>query len=115
IHLLNVPVADAGRLADVVARLEAMTRLSRASWRSILAETDDAGLPPPREALQLSEAEAAIQGQEWIPNPRQHGALPGMRVTPTLVTGWMDLLDQFDGILAGRILIPHPRFMEGIN
>ena len=95
IHLTHWPVADGDRLMDVLGHLEKMVALSRASWNSILAETDD--------------------NREWIPNPKQQGVLPGMRITPETVSGWMSLLDELDGILGGRILLPHPRFIEGIN
>lgn len=95
IHQMHWPVADAGRLKDLLGHLQQMVALSRASWTSILAETDD--------------------DREWIPNPAQHGVLPAMHVTPDLVSGWMGLLDQLDGILAGKILLPHPRLMQGVN
>lgn len=95
IHLMHWPVADEGRLMDVLGHVEKMVALSRASWNSILAETDD--------------------NREWIPNPKQQGVLPGMRVTADTVSGWMRLLDELDGILGGRILLPHPRFIQGIN
>lgn len=95
IHQMHWSVADAGRLKDLLGHLEQMVALSRASWTSILAETDD--------------------DHEWIPNPTQHGVLPGMRVTADLVTGWMGLLDQLDGILAGKLLLPHPRLLQGVN
>lgn len=95
IHQMRWPVVEADRLKDMLGHLEQMVALSRASWTGILAETDD--------------------DHEWIPNPNQHGVLPGMRITPDLVSGWMGLLDQLDGIFAGKILLPHPRFTQGIN
>ena len=38
-----------------------------------------------------------------------------MHVTSDIVDGWMQFLDQFDGILAGRILLPHWRYLQGFN
>ena len=119
IHLMHWPVADAPRLKDVLTHLEAMSALSRQSWKSILAETDDGGVPSQPAQPGAEQGTTAVPpsptGGEWIPNPRQHGALPRMRITPEIVDGWMQFLDQFDGILAGRILLPHWRYRQGFN
>jgi hypothetical protein len=95
IHLIRWPVVAPDRLADSLAHLEAMVRLSRESWRRIMAETD--------------------HGREWIPNPRQTGVLPGMRVTDEQVKSWLLVLDQLDALLTGKMLLPHWRFDKGIN
>jgi hypothetical protein len=95
VHLARWPVVEPARLRAVPAHLEAMVRLSRDSWARIAAESDDAG--------------------EWIPNPRQSGVLPRMRVTEERVAGWLAFLDEFEALLRGRKLLPHWRFEQGIN
>jgi len=95
VHLMHWPVVEPARMGRVLAHLEAVPRLSRENWRLILAETDDA--------------------EEWIPSPKQSGVLPGMVVTDAQVEGWMLFLDEFEGLLAGRKLLPHWRFEKGVN
>jgi hypothetical protein len=60
--------------------------LSRKSWKAILAETDD--------------------DHEWIPNPNQQGAIPGLVVNPLMVDAWLRSIDEADAILAGTKLVP---------
>ncbi len=72
--------------------LTLVPKFSRVSWRRILAETDD--------------------GREWIPDPRQKGALPNAGVTQERVDAWLRMLDEADAILAGQKLIP---FWRGDN
>lgn len=95
IHLIRWPVAEPDRLTSSLGHLEATVRLSRESWRRIMAETDD--------------------DREWIPNPRQAGVLRTMPLSAEQVAAWNRLLDEIDAVLAGRKLIPHWRFQEGIN
>jgi hypothetical protein len=95
VHLTHWPVAEPERLRHALQDLEAMVRLSRESWKRILAETDD--------------------NNEWIPSPKQTAVLPGMRVTQERVDGWMQFLDEFEAVLKGTKLIPHWRFDQGIN
>jgi hypothetical protein len=95
IHLIRWPIVAPDRLAGSLGHLEAMVRLNRLSWQRIMAETD--------------------HGREWIPNPRQTGVLPDMRVTDDRVAGWLLILDDLDALLQGRKLVPHWRFDKGIN
>jgi hypothetical protein len=95
VHLIRWPVADAARLKSSLGHLEAMVRASRESWRRIMAETDD--------------------DREWIPNPKQHGVLTTMPISAEQVVAWSHVLDELDAMLAGRVLIPHWRFEQGIN
>ncbi len=95
IHLIHWPVVEPQRLASVLGHLEAMIGLSRENWRRIMADTST--------------------GKRWIPNPRQTGVLPRMRVTEERVEAWLRFLDAFEAILQGRKLIPHWRFDKGIN
>lgn len=97
VHLLHWPVVDAPRLITARQHFLDMIRLSRENWALILAETDD--------------------NHEWVPNPKQRGPFPDLRVTDETVAGWMDFLDQAEGVLEGRYLIPHWRFPpdQGLN
>ena len=95
VHLMHWPVLEPKRMTDALQHLQAVIAMSRLSWKHILAETDD--------------------DHEWIPNPSQVGALPGMRVTKEIVDGWLAFLDQFEGLLEGKILLAHWRFSKGIN
>ncbi len=97
IHLLNLPVSDAGRMRAAREHFQRMTALSRESWQLIMAETDD--------------------NQEWIPNPRQQSVIPGARVTEPMVAAWQRMLDELDAILEGRKLAPFWRgtARRGIN
>ena len=73
--------------------LEQMITLSRTTWNSIEAETDD--------------------DHEWLPNPKQTGVIPGIRITKEMITTWRDFLDEADALLAGKKLIPHWRVDDG--
>ena len=95
IHLNHWPVVAAERMRSVLSHLQAVPRLSRENWSLILAETDDRN--------------------EWIPSPRQSGAFAGLQVSEEQVEGWMLFLDEFEALLAGRKLLPHWRFDQGIN
>ena len=86
IHLLHFPLKDPMRLLDARGHLKQVIACSRASWKSILAETDD--------------------DHEWIPNPRQHAAIPHVQVTQEMIDGWQKFLDQADTIIDGKALIP---------
>jgi hypothetical protein len=95
VHLQHWPVIEPQRMRSVLTHFETMVRLSRENWRRILAETDDRN--------------------EWIPNPKQTGVLPRMRVTEDRVAGWQRFLDEFEALLQGKKLLPHYRFDKGIN
>ncbi len=86
VHLMNFPVREPERLSAALDHLTLVPKFSRESWRRILAETDD--------------------DHEWIPNPRQKGALPDPGVTQERVDAWLRMLDEADAILAGQKLIP---------
>ncbi len=97
VHLMHWPVVDPDRLKASRQHFLKMIALSRESWSLILAETDN--------------------DREWLPNPRQTGPFPTLRVTDQTVAGWMDFLDQAEGVLEGRLLIPHWRWdsSHGLN
>ncbi len=93
IHLLNFPVKEPQRMASALHHLEEVTKLSRQSWKAILAETDD--------------------DHEWIPNPKQTSVLGGGKVSEEMVQGWLAFLDEADAILAGKKLLPFWRDAGG--
>lgn len=95
IHTLDFPVIDSERLAGVLARLQAITALSRQNWELILAETDD--------------------NRELVPSPRQTSLASDMTVTQETVDAWMATLDTVDRVLAGELLVPHWRFKQGFD
>ncbi|MEL6437064.1 MAG: hypothetical protein AAFP99_09730 [Pseudomonadota bacterium] len=92
IHLADFPLQDADRRRNVIRHMGEVTRLSRANWDAILAETDN--------------------DREWLPGPQQPGVHPlsGLEVNQEMVDGWMDMLDLADAVLAGETLIQHIRF-----
>jgi len=96
IHEIRWPLMEAARLQAAHAHLKQVVAMSRASWKSILAETND--------------------DREWIPGPQQkNGVVTSMPVTQAQVDGWLRALDDFDATLDGRKLVPHWRFSEGFN
>ncbi len=97
IHLINFPVKEPERMKSVLKHLETVVALSRVTWKSIAAETDD--------------------DREWIPSSTQSGVLPGIRVTKQMIDGWKDFLDEAEAILSGKTLVPHWRVDDdrGIN
>ncbi|MGL4495501.1 MAG: hypothetical protein ACRCXM_13120 [Beijerinckiaceae bacterium] len=95
-HLSRFPVVEPERMKSALANLKAVVRLSRENWKSILAETDD-------------EA-------EWVPAPQQkNAAITALTVTQERVDAWASALDEFEGILEGRILMPHWRYEQAID
>ena len=95
IHLNHWPVTQPERMARVLHHLESMVDLSRENWRRVLAETD--------------------KGREWLPNPQQTGAIPGLAVTQQRIDAWMMFLDEFGAMLKGDLLMPHWRLTQGVN
>lgn len=97
VHLFRWPVMEPDRLLVARQHFLSMIALSRESWASILAETDDAA--------------------EWVPGPGQTSLFESFRVDNQVVAGWMDFLDQAEGVLEGRLLLAHWRFdrSQGVN
>jgi hypothetical protein len=96
VHEIRWPLSDAARLQAAHTHLKQVVAMSRASWKSILAETDD--------------------DREWIPGPQQkNGVITSMPVTQEQVDAWLHALDDFDAVLDGRKLLPHWRFAQGFN
>lgn len=93
VHLQRYPVKEPERMASALKHLQSMIELSRESWVSYLAETDN--------------------DHEWIPNPKQDTVMPGGKVSEEMVKGWHDLLDEADKILGGTTLVPFWRDAGG--
>ena len=97
VHLFRWPVVEPARLLTARQHFLTMIALSRESWASIQAETDD--------------------DHEWVPSPRQTSLFPTLRVTDQTVAGWMRFLDEAEAVLNGKLLLPHWRFdhSQGLN
>jgi hypothetical protein len=95
LHLINWPVAEPARLADVRLRLKAMAEMSRKSWAAARQETDN--------------------DAEWLPNAKQQTVFAGPPVTDEMINGWLAVMAEFDAILDGKKLLPHWRFKQGLN
>jgi hypothetical protein len=89
------PLAEPGRMHEARDHLKQMIALSRASWASIEAETDN--------------------DREWIPNARQTSPFQSVIVDEKRIAGWRAVLDEADAILDGKKLVPHWRLRQGIN
>ena len=97
IHLARFPLKEPERMKSALTHLESVIDHSRQSWKAIQAETDD--------------------DREWIPNSKQTGIIPNVRVTAEMIAGWHEFLDEAEQMLSGKKLIPHWRFnaQHGIN
>ncbi|MFC1587740.1 hypothetical protein ACFL54_05465 [Planctomycetota bacterium] len=97
LHLLNFPVVEPERMPKVLEHLRQVTSLSRQSWQLYLAETDD--------------------NREWVPNPKQTGVIPEVKVSEDMIQQWLAFLDELDTLLAGEKLIPFWRGKKpvGVN
>jgi hypothetical protein len=93
IHLINFPLAEPKRMKKAHEHILTVVAQSRASWKAILAETDN--------------------DHEWVPNPKQQGAIPNVRVTKEMVTSWHEFLDEFEALLQGKKLVPFWREHNG--
>jgi hypothetical protein len=93
VHLIRMPVREPERTRAALTHLESMVAQSKESWKFILAETDD--------------------DHEWIPNPRQAGVIPNVRVTKEMVAAWQEFLNEAEALLAGKKLVPFWRSKDG--
>lgn len=95
VHLFSWPVTEPERMEAALAHLEGMVAASREMWTRIEAETDDRA--------------------EWIPAPGQSGVIAGLPIDEAMIAAWRGALDEIDAVIAGRLLVPHWRFEEGVN
>ncbi|MSR30586.1 MAG: hypothetical protein EXR99_03680 [Gemmataceae bacterium] len=96
VHSWRFPLKHPDKMKESLAHLEKVIALSRETWKSILAETDD--------------------DNEWLPNPKQKGVL-GIPVGNAMIIGWIGFLDDAEKILQGKLLLPYWREGEtrGVN
>jgi hypothetical protein len=95
IHLIRCDVIEPQKMEAALHNLEAVITQSRETWKWIMAETDD--------------------DHEWLPNPRQTGVIPNVRVTEAMVTAWGEIMNESEKILSGKLLIPFWRGEEGLG
>lgn len=96
LHSIHWPLVEPQRMAAARERLLETIAQSRASWKLILAETDD--------------------DHEWVPSPRQKSAAVTFApVTQSVVDGWLSTLDDFEAALNGEKLVGHRLLAQGFN
>ena len=93
IHNIHWEVKEPERLKAALLNLENVVEQSKISWNFIMAETDD--------------------DCEWLPNPRQTGVIPNVRVTEDMVKTWGDMMNQSGKVLRGELLVPFWRGERG--
>ena len=93
IHLIRWQVVEPKRMEEALHHLEAVIAQSKESWKWIMFETDD--------------------DYEWLPNPRQTGVMPGMKVTDEMVKSWLEMMSEIELILQGKVLTPFWRGEPG--
>jgi hypothetical protein len=94
VHMLRWEVVEPQRMARIHGRLKSIVALNRKTWSAVRAETDD--------------------DNEWLAGPNQKGVLD-IPVSAPMVDSWLAVLDEFEAVLDGRLLVPHPRLKRGIN
>lgn len=97
-HLINWQVIEPERRQTARLKLLEVIRLSRETWKAVLAETDN--------------------DREWLPGPQQKGVHPltGLEVGEAQLAAWQRALQMAEDLLEGRVLLPHFRIAEsGIN
>jgi hypothetical protein len=96
VHLIRMPVAEPERMKAALDHLETVLRYSGEMWQAVVAEADD--------------------DHEWIPNPKQRGAL-GITVDQAMIDGWLMAVKEGNEVLQGRRLIPFWRGQgdQGLN
>jgi hypothetical protein len=97
VHLIRMPVTEPQRMQAALSHFQSVVAMSRASWKHILAETDN--------------------DREWVPNPAQKSVMSGLRVSQDMVDSWKTFLEECDDLLAGKRLAPFWRSNDrrGIN
>lgn len=89
------PVSDPELMRGVRQHIKAMIALSRESWDSIEAETDD--------------------DLEWLPNAHQKSPFESIQVSQEQIAAWRAVMDQAELVIDGKKLVPHWRFTKGFN
>ena len=89
------PVSDPELMKGVRGHIKSMIALSRESWNSIEAETDD--------------------DLEWLPNAHQKSPFESVQVSAEQIAAWRGVMDQAELVIDGKKLVPHWRFTKGFN
>jgi hypothetical protein len=89
------PVSDPELMKGVRQHIKSMIALSRESWDSIEAETDD--------------------DLEWLPNANQKSPFESVQVGARQIEAWRGVMDQAELVIDGKKLVPHWRFAKGFN
>ncbi len=95
IHTFSWPVADRNRLMAVRQHLLRVMQLNRNTWRLVRLETDD--------------------DREWLPSAAQTTPFGGRKLTDQIIDSWLATTALAEQVLNGEKLLPHPRFLKGIN
>jgi hypothetical protein len=83
---MKFPLAEPQRMTKILEHMREVVSLSRQSWQSILAETDN--------------------DREWLPNPKQKSVIPEAIVTDAMVKTWLSGLDELQLLLDGKRTLP---------
>ncbi len=86
VHSIRWTVVEPKRMEEALHHLEAVVAQSNESWKWIMAETDD--------------------DHEWLPNPKQTGVIPNVRVTQEMVDTWTEIMNEIDKLLSAKLLVP---------
>ncbi|MBN8662918.1 MAG: hypothetical protein J0M35_21305 [Candidatus Obscuribacter phosphatis] len=93
VSLNFVPVGGAERLRSAHSHFLTVVKESRLTWKYSREEVDD--------------------DCEWLPNPKQTGVIPGVRVTEEMINTWMSIMSEGESLLLGEKLIPFWRDFKG--
>ncbi len=88
-EMLHLAVIEPARFQTASQHVMKSIEQSRIMWEEILAERDD--------------------DQEWIPNPKQSGAI-GVNVNDRMIKTWLKTLDEIELVLKGERVLPFWRF-----
>lgn len=95
IHVASWKVIDRDRLEAARQNLLAVMRLNENTWRLARAETDN--------------------DREWLPNAKQIPPFEAPVLSDEIIDSWLMTTRLAEDVLAGRKLLPHPRFRQGVN
>lgn len=89
----SVSLAGAERLRSAHSHFLSVVKESRLTWKYSREESDD--------------------DCEWLPNPKQTGVIPGVKVTEEMISTWMSIMSEGESLLLGEKLIPFWRDFKG--
>jgi hypothetical protein len=110
------PVSKSFELVDAIAAVHLISfEPSRPDRIRAVREHLLAAMRESRAMLELAGAESDNDA-EWIPGPHQTSVV-GLPLTAAMRQSWLAGLEEFEQVLEGRKLVPHPRFpgRRGVN